>query len=507
MSGSLSAYPALQAGQGIQRNQLMSTDPSAVLDWANKANQLQLFPLEKQRMETTNQILQLEQQKQQLGLNMQHLDNATGYMLPLLLNPDGTPTTSVSTKDISKSLADMVHSDLITPEESTALLGNLPSGPGGQEDPVGNRKFVLQHYARMQAAQHQTQQALAWLGVTPGTADTGQEIVGTGLAGGGTANPGSFRTTQAPGSGLQTVPTRAQLGQPVQWEDENGVTHHGTYAEYDQQRGLGHNLGPAVPTGGGGGAGGFPAGVSGRLPAAGGAQGQAVGAAPGQLSDTSGPSPTAVPVQQASGQQFIKDRDTAATLAQRTTPLRQMVSLLEHGVETGPKSETMNYARSLLISMANQGLLPKSITPDQIAQADFDQFKKWSAQYVTGQPFSAGSDARMAEFISGSPNASLSTVANKDVAKTLLGMERFRSAPYLAFQMQTQGNGSKAAGNYADYAANFSRDYDPRAFAVDLMGGVDSPQVKKMYQNLNPGEKQKFLKSLQMAYRIPGLLQ
>jgi hypothetical protein len=209
-------------------------------------------------------------------------------------------------------------------------------------------------------------------------------------------------------------------------------------------------------------------------------------------------------VQQASGEQFIADRKLTGDLAQRIFPLQQQVRLIDQGTQTGEGTEFLNDIKNVLVSAANQGIL-KGVSPDAIQQSKYEQLRKYMAQYITGQPFSSGSDARMAQMVSGAPNVKLSTLSNADLAKVLVGVERFRSAPYLAFQMQNQGNADPA--KYADFKANFSKEYDPSAFGVDLMGGWNSPAVRKMYQSMDAADRQKFVASLKMAYSIPGLMQ
>jgi hypothetical protein len=181
--------------------------------------------------------------------------------------------------------------------------------------------------------------------------------------------------------------------------------------------------------------------------------------------------------------------------------------------DTGPGSETLNHFRSVLVSAANQGLLPKGLTPDVVGQANFDELKKYMAQYITGMPFAGGSIAHMAEAVSGSPNTNMSTLANQQVAKVLVGVERFKAAQSLSFDQAAQqgqfgqaaqSNPNAAAGQYANFASQFNQRVDPRAFAYDLMSPAERG---RMLAKMTPDEQAKYRASLKAAYSIPGLMQ
>jgi hypothetical protein len=339
--------------------------------------------------------------------------------------------------------------------------------------------------------------------------------------------------TNAPGMPNQGVRTPvgqpAQLGaspgtqgQPVTWTDTNGVEHQTTFAEYNIARNNGQVLGPART-------------LPGAPPVSGAAPASATSAAPGAAlpghavpsgytgrfpapvtpagpTDTTGPAPGTVKAAEGSSGQYIQDRAAAGSFATRVLPLKQGLDLLSD-TDTGPGSETANHFRSVLISAAAQGLLPKSIAPDAVQQAKFDELKKYFAQYITGMPFAGGSDARMAEAVSGSPNTTMATLANKDVAKVLIGVERFRTAQALAFDQAAQqgqfgaaakANPNAAAGQYANFAAKFNQTNDPRAFAYDLM----TPTARgKMIAKMSPDERAKYQTTLKTAYGLPGLMQ
>lgn len=377
---------------------------------------------------------------------------------------------------------------------------------------VGGGNFVDNLKAQTVGGTQAPENAVKALAPVPSTLDQG--LVSQPML---TPNAGmpdqGVRTPSGPAAALGASP--GTQGAQVTWKDVNGVEHQTTWAEYNVARGNGKVLGPAVPVVPGAtapsGAATAP-GASRAAPVAAGYAGRfPTPAAPG-LTDTTGPAPGMERAAEGSATQYIQDRAAAGSFATRVLPLKQGIDLLSD-TDTGPGSETANHFRSVLISAANQGLLPKSITPDAVAQAKFDELKKYFAQYITGMPFAGGSDARMAEAVSGSPNTTMATLANKDVAKVLVGVERFRAAQTLAFDQAAQrgefgaaakANPNAAAGQYANFASQFNQRTDPRAFAYDLM----TPAARgKMLAKMTPDERGKYAASLKAAYGLPGLMQ
>src|SRR6478609_12145696 len=122
MSGSVE-YPALLAGQGVQRQNSLTADPGQYLNWLNTANQLKLFPLEQERLGLANQQLHLQNMGQQLEQNLVRQNAAIGLIQPLLMGDDGKPTKGISTQDVSRALADAVKTvPGWTAQDSAALM-------------------------------------------------------------------------------------------------------------------------------------------------------------------------------------------------------------------------------------------------------------------------------------------------------------------------------------------------------------------------------------------------
>lgn len=236
--------------------------------------------------------------------------------------------------------------------------------------------------------------------------------------------------------------------------------------------------------------------------------------AAGGMTSTTGPGPGELDAAATSGKQFAADQTAAGSYQNRVLPLRSALRLIESGAQTGPGSETLNTMRSLAISLKNQGLLPAAITPNEVNQASFDELKKYFAQAITGMPFAGGSDARLAEAITGNPNVNISTMANKDLLKVLIGMERYRAAQYFAFQQAAasgqfgdaaKANPSVAAPQYGNFVAAFNQKYDPRAFAFDLMSAADRKRLGGSMKSED--ERNRFRDSVTFAHELKGLMQ
>lgn len=468
---------ALAAGQGAQTNPLASTG-----DFARTLGAINQTKLQGQALQSG--AMSLWQQQKQL---------AYGQIAPLVAQGRINDTG-----DLTSALANMEANGVVTAPFLKDMVDSL--GQGGD--------FLSNLKAQTVAGTQPPEKAVAALAPSQTTVDQGlnrQPYLTPAPGMPGQGEPVPVGTPQPLGA-----PPSVQ-GSQVEWLDGNGVKQQGTFAQYNTLLGNGQVLGPARPVQVAPGTAQpgapkqpMPAGYNGRFPAA-------PAAAPG-LTSFAGPAPGTVEAANTSASQYAQDRAGAGSFATRVLPLKQAIGLLSD-TDTGPGSETANHFRSVLISAANQGLLPKGVTPDQVSQANFDELKKYFAQYITGMPFAGGSDARMAEAVSGSPNTNMSTMANQQVAKVLVGMERYKAAQTLSFDQAAQqgqfgaaaqANPNAAAGQYANYAAKFNQATDPRAFAYDLMSPADRG---KMIAKMTPEERTKYQTSLKAAYGLPGLMQ
>ncbi len=216
-----------------------------------------------------------------------------------------------------------------------------------------------------------------------------------------------------------------------------------------------------------------------------------------QTSQYGGATATSLPIGQpdvmeASAKQYVNDRADAGTYAQRMQPLEEVQDLLNK-VRTGPGTETQNTINGWIQS---HGDFAKRMGLDVNADynANYDKLNKYMVQSVTSNPLAAGSDSRLAEALSGSPNSHISTLANQDVAKANIALTRMKQAAYLDY--------TGPPSEYADYLAKYSSKVDPRAFATDMM---TPDQRKAMIDGMKPSERAGFFESVRTANRHPEL--
>lgn len=492
MSGSIGGVDAsipLRAGQNVAQ-------PANPLQMVGNYANIQGALLRNQLIPTEQQLLQAQAGQQQLDLARNKFAAGARFLLPLVGDPN--PTIDKLTTGLAGAHAAGFDVDGIT---------NLVQ----QGFPVNGSAAERQAWVRQNIGGPlmTTQETINNFVGVPTTRQTGLETQSGVQAGPLAPQGGSFTSSGIP---TQQYPSRSERMAPVHWVDhDTGATVYGTAEEYARLTGSGHNLGPMEqggPTEQGGAA--FPKGFNGRpnvQPAQGGAQppaqGQQAQAQPQQSAGPiQGPSPGMPELIAKNRAEYGKDQTEAGTFASRTLPLKQMIPLLEE-TATGPGSDTLNHVRSFLITANKNGVWPNALTPDAPAQAVYDELHKYMANAVTGMPFAAGSVPALAQAVSANPNTNLSTMANSDLAKVLLGLERYKQAQYLYFNQQHAANPNEAAGNYPAEKAQFATQYDPRAFAVDMM----TPEARaKLYKSLSPAEQQKFRNSVKLAYSLPGLM-
>jgi hypothetical protein len=208
---------------------------------------------------------------------------------------------------------------------------------------------------------------------------------------------------------------------------------------------------------------------------------------------------------QASAKQFADDRTNTGSFSQRTFPLQQAITdLTALGTKGGgPGADTANEINSFLQTTAAQfGLpAPPTVKPNDIAT--FDEATKYLTQYATqrASALGTGSSDYLAVALTGNPNMKMSNLAAQDVARATMGVERMNQAKVLEFQNLHPEGANAAAGDYADWAANWSKDQDIRAYALDVM----TPDARtKLLDSLKPGskEEQRFAQSLATAEQL-----
>lgn len=197
-----------------------------------------------------------------------------------------------------------------------------------------------------------------------------------------------------------------------------------------------------------------------------------------------------------SSQQYSNDLVAAANFPRTSLPLTKAIPLLDQlgQTGTGPGTDTWNHAMSFFQSMG----IPIS-DPNNIKA--FDEVKKYLTDNVN-QTGDRSTNDKLAASFAGNPSVEVSNAAASDVAKTTLAMQRFKQAQILSYANQP----NHAPEGYSQYAKDFSSQYDPRAFGIDLMSpaarkALFATLAKKPDANGNETnqERIKFLKSLKIA--------
>lgn len=201
-----------------------------------------------------------------------------------------------------------------------------------------------------------------------------------------------------------------------------------------------------------------------------------------------GESEAAQKVGGASGEQLANDRTLASNFQTTVLPLQQAIQHInELGPNaTGPGAEDINTIQSFLQTMG----LPV-VDPNKVA--NFDELKKYLVQ-IGRSNGNSGTNDQLAAALAGSPGTTVSTLANKDILKTLLGMARLRNAQVLSFDQQ-----GLPQSQYGQYASQFNNSADPRAYVFDML---DPSQRADLVKSLAPSQKTKFVQSLRNAVQL-----
>jgi hypothetical protein len=380
------------------------------------------------------------------------------------------------------------------PENATraqvmAVLGRLKAAgaPGVDEEMAAvpqNDADVPAYVKQMNLAASSAMDQFHTRVGTPTTINQGGQIVGTTQAppdqGGGLRTPS--------GAAIPLGLTAEQWNAPVQGyrNPDTGQPEAITQGQLLQRLKLAPpgNFGVGAPPPG-------PAATSGATAAP----------APGAPAATptppvlTGPRPDDEARWKASSDLYARDKEATTTFQQRLFPLAQVQSILASGdVTTGQGADALNRAKSFLMTAATS----MGWDAQTIQQADYDKVAKYMQQYVNAQGMSGRSDQALASAISGNPSSHLSTIANKDVVKPLIAMERMKQMAMSDFE-QTDGHPQ----NYTRFLNDWQNTHDPRAFMFDML---TPEQRTKMVNGMTKDERIRFGKTLDLVEKTPGLM-
>jgi hypothetical protein len=204
---------------------------------------------------------------------------------------------------------------------------------------------------------------------------------------------------------------------------------------------------------------------------------------------------------QSSAKAYDDLRQTMPAVAQSLYFMGQAKDALKD-TTTGTSSDITNAAKNFAVSMVGPDNLASIIGKDNAEKVvsgvvNYEGFRKDMANVVAQQATAGGTDKRLEQAIMGNPNEHLLNGTNQQLISAMMGLQRMQQAKLELFNKSGQ-----APGQFSNYAANFGKNIDPRAFAADLM---PADKFKKMWTGMSDSEKTKFKESLTIA-RDTGVL-
>ncbi len=481
-TGGVDSNIALQAGRGIQNNGLMTQSPHEFANTLSSFNQLSLFPLKKQELQQQLELQRLgitkggiENQGAQIGLDQTKRAIVNGAATSLLSYGDNLQLSHFTNLMGQLEAQGIDTSSLIKAVTASGASSGQPlrqviAAAVGRALPVG--EALKQHVG------------------TQTTRDTGQEIQ-SGVEGGLLSNqPGAFTPAGTP---TQTYPSRTQLGQQVTWEDNQGVKHYTTDAEYRKARGLGQTSGPAINAPQGAPASTPPAETAAPPGSSAAAPPKAAPAPAAGLTDTTGAPPGFKEEVETSQRQYKDAADADASYKQSLTPLQQAEAALK-SAKTGPGTDTANLIQSYILTWAPPGVAKKlGIDADKVA--DFDLAVKSLAQTALGQPGALTSDMRTSLSQVANASTKIQNAAAQHVVQIAIGLRNMQHAA--SYQFDKQYGTSPGVGNqWGGFIRDFNRDYDPRGFYWDSQ---TREQKEKVIATASDADQVRIAHSIKLA--------
>jgi hypothetical protein len=410
-----------------------------------------------------NKLLQLEQQRQTIGVtqdqvNLAHqrygiLSGALGTLAqdPRIATPDGMGLLKQTTDQLVKT-------GIIDQGTADAELANAP------HDPTQLPQYLQTLNTRVLGAQEKFGQIYG----TPGTIENGsviQPVTSSPITG---VRPiaGPIQRTLSPETRADLVPTTNAHGQQVMVPKGNLLTQAGMNPMTAQPQPQGNMLAP-------------PQGSPQTFSQPGQPQGGGVVTSP-----PAGEVEAQTRQAAASSDKYSADQQREANFQNDMLPLNKayagMKALGTTG--TGPGTETLNDVKSFLVS---QGV----IGPNEDVK-NFDEVRKYTTQ-LARQNGDTGSDSRLAASFAGNPSVNISNAAAQDVLKSAISLRRLQNA-----QVQSFAQSNASPSKYQQYGVQFSKDQDPVAYGFDLM---EPAQRLKYFQGLDAAGKARFINSLKTA--------
>ncbi|WP_152536738.1 hypothetical protein [Tolumonas lignilytica] len=451
-------------GQAIQHN----TDQNGNVNYGGVQKELSTNPFAQYNLQqaTGNNITQQNQQtanqQAQFDLANKQLTYYKDQLAPFASNPNSTRA------DLIGAMATAVKEKMMTYNQMEAELAD-PSFPSSDGQAV--QSYAAQHLNTATGALESLRN------ISPGglMINTGDKTI---IANGN--NPLLTNKPYAsPEATYQQQVTPAQLNTPIQVVGPNGQMQWTTQGHVIQQANQADN-----PWNG----------VTGKASQPTTAQTQPASASlpPGFAEATT----TLAKGGADAAQQLTNSVQDAPT---RITLLNKALDELRSGdVKTGIGTENVRNVTAA-ISNAAPGLAQAiGIDPTKIQSQD--ELNKLLTQYASRKSaeFGTGTDAKLAAALTGNANMHVSSLANDDILRYTIGIEKMNQAKNAAWQQYAAQGGPAAAANFNNWSTNWNAQNDPRIFMMDEM---TPQQQQRMISNLSKPDFDKLKQQYNSAYQ------
>lgn len=199
----------------------------------------------------------------------------------------------------------------------------------------------------------------------------------------------------------------------------------------------------------------------------------------------------------ASTRQYSADNAAAGQFQQRVWPLVQAANILATNAPT--TGQGADAVRSIIGHLQTLGNIFTGGDITNIGQSKFEELGKYMQQAVNASPFAAGSNDKLAAAITGSPNTHMTNLANQDVLKAMIGLERMKQMAITDFNNQ----GGQPM-NWTNFLRQWQTSHDPRAFIFDMLPADKRKQLVDSMKS--PAERQNFANTLTLVESNPGVM-
>lgn len=183
------------------------------------------------------------------------------------------------------------------------------------------------------------------------------------------------------------------------------------------------------------------------------------------------------------GAKDLTDLQRSAQVApQNVMTLRKTLYHLQN-TKTGAGADELQSIKSFLATQSpeivQRALTASGLGPDLEKVSSFDEAKKLMMNYASAASGGHGTDARLAAALSSNASTKMTNLANEDIIKANIGLERYRQA--MAKAARDQG---VTPAQYNKWAEEWTADNNPAVYVSDMLDGkqfaaILGPMTKK----------------------------